>query len=407
MLESGTLAEEDRTMAECSIIETLGDRSRVALVRCESYDPSQVMEAVGRGIDLLGGADRFARPGERILLKPNFLVSSAPTSAVTTHPSVFGAVARSLKAAGAELSYGDSPGFGSASAVARKSGVAQAAQEEGVTLADFTSGRTVSFPDGRLIKQFTVAESVLDADGLVSLPKLKSHALTRMTGAIKNQLGCVPGMLKSEWHARMPDVVRFSQMLVDLNRLLTPRLFVMDGIVAMEGNGPRSGDPRQMSVLLFSEDPVAIDAAACRLIGLDIALVDTVTFGEEWGLGSASDIECLGDPIDSFVTEDFVVDRSRASTTGGPGLVSRLMKDWVVPRPVIVSERCSGCATCVTVCPVEPKAVDFASQEARREKDTPLHDYDRCIRCYCCQEMCPEHAIEVHTPVLGRLMHRR
>jgi ferredoxin len=135
--------------------------------------------------------------------------------------------------------------------------------------------------------------------------------------------------------------------------------------------------------------------------------VDTVVFGEEWGLGCASDIEYLGDPVESFVCEDFVVDRRRGSTTGGPGLVSRLMKDWVVPRPVMIPERCTGCGTCVTVCPVDPKAVDFASAEVRREKRPPEYDYGRCIRCYCCQEMCPDHAIEIHIPLLGRLLHRK
>ena len=132
----------------------------------------------------------------------------------------------------------------------------------GIPFGDLSSGRTVSFPDGHLIKQFTIAEGVAAADGLVSLPKLKTHALTRMTGAVKNQFGCIPGMLKSEFHARMPDIEHFSQMLVDLNRLIRPRLAVMDAVIAMEGNGPRNGDPRPMNILLFpmEGDPLAASA---------------------------------------------------------------------------------------------------------------------------------------------------
>ena len=79
----------------------------------------------------------------------------------------------------------------------------------------------------------------LAADGIVSLPKLKTHGMVRVTGAVKNQFGCIPGLLKGEFHARMPDVDLFGQLLVDLNLYLRPRLFVMDGIIAMEGNGPR------------------------------------------------------------------------------------------------------------------------------------------------------------------------
>ena len=279
--------------------------SRVALVRCEDYDLDAVHEAVGRGLALLGGPERFVHPGERILLKPNLLVASSPESAVTTHPAVFRAAVRHLSASCGALVWGDSPALGRAAGAGKRAGLAAVAEEECVALADFSSGRVASFPEGRLIKQFTIASGVLDVDGIVSLPKLKTHGLTRMTGAIKNQFGCVPGMLKGEFHVRMNTAQRFSQMLVDLNRLLRPRLFIMDGIMAMEGNGPRGGDPRRLSLLLLSDDPVALDATVCRIIGLDPALVPTITWGDAWGLGTATDIELIGDPLESFHVPGF------------------------------------------------------------------------------------------------------
>ena len=384
-------------------VETNGGRPIVALVRCPSYEPQTVREAVDRGIELLGGIDRFATPGETILLKPNLLVARDPERAVTTHPSVFRAVARRFVDAGALVTYGDSPGFGRPSTVARRAGLASVAEELGVRLADFSRGRTISFPDGRLIKRFTIAEGVLIADGVVSLPKMKSHGLTRITGAIKNQYGCIPGPLKAEFHTRLPSVDLFSRMLVDLNRFLRPRLFVMDGIVAMEGNGPQGGTPRPMNVLLFSADPVAMDAAVCRIIGLDPKLVLPIVYGEELGLGT-SDPECVGDPIESFVVPNFDVNRRRSSTTGGPVWYQQLARRFVVPRPIVASRRCTKCGTCVEVCPVSPKAVAF--EDGGRSRP-PVHHYDRCIRCYCCQEMCPEGAIELDVPLLGRAIHRR
>jgi uncharacterized protein (DUF362 family)/NAD-dependent dihydropyrimidine dehydrogenase PreA subunit len=380
--------------------------SLVALVRCPDYDSDTVQEAVARGLTLLGGAERFANPGEHILLKPNLLVASAPESAVTTHPAVFRAVARLLRKAGAELSYGDSPGFGRTSAAARKAGLVEVAEQEGIVPADFGEGRVVSFPDGRLVKQFTIAAGVLDADGLISLPKLKTHGLMRMTGAVKNQFGCIPGLRKGEFHVRMNTDERFGMMLVDLNRLLVPRLFVMDGIIAMQGNGPRSGDPRQMSALLFSTDPIAMDATACRLINLDPALVPTVTLGDAWGLGTSTNVQIVGDELDSFVVTDFVVNRAPGSTTGNPGRINRVTKNLVVPKPVIDPALCTACGTCVHVCPVDPKAVDFRPGTGPNRGKPPVHHYDRCIRCYCCQEMCPEHAIGIKRPFLGRVIHR-
>lgn len=380
--------------------------STVAVVRCSRYDEAEVRAAVDRALALLGGAERFARPGERILLKPNLLVGATPDAAVTTHPTVFAAVARSLASAGATLTYGDSPGFGSTAGAARKAGIAQIAEELGVALADFSDGRQVSFPEGRLIKQFFLANGVLDADGVVSLPKFKTHGLTRITAAVKNQFGCVVGLRKGEWHARMPDVDRFCQMLVDLNRCIRPRLFVCDAVVAMEGNGPRSGTPRAVGAIVASADPVALDATLARIAGLDPALVGTIVYGEEFGLGAASDVELVGDPLEEFVVPDFDVNRNPASTTGGSKGPVGLLRRFVVPKPVIRPERCTACGTCVSVCPVTPKAVDWATPGGASDKRPPRHDYRRCIRCYCCQEMCPEGAIEIEVPPLGRVIHR-
>ena len=378
--------------------------NRVAAVHCASYDRAEVQEAVRRGLSLLGGAEAFVQPGEHILLKPNLLMGRSPERAVNTHPSVFRGVATALQAAGAKLAFGDSPGFGKPQAAAQRAGLLEVAQELGVALADFTSGETVSFPEGRQNKQFTIARGALSADGIVSLPKMKTHGLTRMTGAIKNQFGCIPGPLKMEFHARLPMAELFSQMLVDLNRFLKPRLFVMDGIVAMEGNGPQNGKTLPMNVLLFSRDAVALDATVCRLIELDPKLVLPIQYGVEFGLGAYENIEYLGDPIESFVNREFVVNRRPLSTTEQPGRASRTARRFVVPKPIIRAAKCTKCGTCVSVCPVDPKAVEF---RGAGRADPPVHDYQRCIRCYCCQELCPEGAIEVTTPLLGRLIHRR
>ncbi len=380
--------------------------SRVAVVRCASYDASVVRAAVDRGIGLLGGVERFARPGETILLKPNLLLGRDPERAVTTHPSVFRAVGEALRSSGATLTYGDSPGFGRTEAAAGRAGIAEAARELGIPVADFVSPVAVPYPAGHLIKQFTIAQGVVDADGMISLCKMKTHGLTRITGAIKNQYGCIPGLLKAEFHARLANARLFSQMLVDLNGLVRPRLFIMDGVVAMEGNGPQSGTPRAMNVLIFSEDPVAVDATFCRLVALDSRLVLPIVCGEDAGLGSACDIDYVGDPLEDFIAEDFVVNRRPLSTTGPTPRFGRriqVFRRLVVPRPVIRAPRCTRCGTCVSICPVSPKAVDFPDPS---RSTPPVHRYQRCIRCYCCQEMCPEGAIEIATPLLGRLIRR-
>jgi len=309
--------------------------STVVAVRCASYDRSEVQMALNRGMDLLGGAESFVQPGEHILLKPNLLIGRSPERAVTTHPSVFRAAAAAFQSAGAELSYGDSPGFGKPQTAAQRAGLLEVAKELGIELADFSHGETISFPEGRQNKQFTIARGALSADGIVSLPKMKSHGLTRITGAIKNQFGCVPGPLKAEFHARLPMAELFSQMLVDLNRFLKPRLFIMDGIVAMEGNGPQNGTPRPMNVLLLARDPVALDATVCRLVNLDSKLVLPIRYGLEFGLGTSETIEYLGDPIESFVNREFVVNLLQSAPSAEHAslfvLLIRRPSSFVVP----------------------------------------------------------------------------
>jgi uncharacterized protein (DUF362 family) len=379
--------------------------STVVLLRCDDYNIERVAETVARGMELLGGVARFVKTGERILLKPNLLVGKAPERAVTTHPAVFQAVASVFQEAGGILSYGDSPGFGRIETVARRTGIAAVAEQMNITHADFWTGRTISFPEGHVIKQFTIAEGALDTDGIISLSKFKTHALTRFTGAVKNQFGCVPGMLKGEFHGRLNKMDKFAAMLVDLNRFLRPRLHIMDGIVAMEGNGPHNGKTKAMKALLFSTDPVALDAIACRLAHLDPALVPTTVWGERLGLGTYSNITVLGDGVDDLACPDFDINRKTDfdADTMHPFL-SRIMKNYVVPRPVIRAERCIRCGNCVKMCPVTPKAVDFVDGD---NKTIPRYNYKSCIRCYCCQEICPEGAIEVETPLLGRLVHRQ
>ncbi len=367
-------------------------------MKCRDYDFQTVADAVSRGLQLIGGIDSMVKPGEKILLKPNLLAPDPPEKCVTTHPAVFRAVAQLLLQAGATVSFGDSPGVGSTARAARRAGLAAVADELGLTWADFSHGEQVFHEDGIQNKRFNIAKGVLDSDGLVSLPKLKTHGLTRMTGAIKNQFGCIPGLLKGEFHVKLPNPDQFARMLVDLNLFLKPRLFVMDGVMAMEGNGPRGGTPKNMGVLLFSTDPVALDATVCRLITLRPEDVPMLRHAQEMGLGTyrQENIDLLGDPLESFVQKDF-----RNRNQSGRSIQTSWLRNRIVARPYIDSSRCIKCGVCIEACPVKPAVVDWGPAE---KAEPPVYQYNRCIRCYCCQEMCPEAAIDLQVPWLGRVL---
>lgn len=382
------------------------EKAKVALVRCESYeDEDAVSAAVIRGFELMGGAKQFIKEGEKIVIKPNLLAADTPDKNISPHPAVFKAVVKVLQGVGAVLSYGDSPGFGRGAFAAKRMGYTKIAEEYGVVLADFENAETTSYPENHFIKQFDMAKGVLEADGLVSLSKMKTHAMMRITGAIKNQFGCIPGTRKVSFHARMSDEDKFSRMLVDLNLAIQPRFYVMDGIVAMQGNGPRNGDPFPMKALLFSDDPAALDAVMAWIIQLDLNLMSFFKYAAEWGLGNPYDIEIVGDAIEEFIVDptEFIANRSSQITIDRFGVFENFFKKHVISRPIIDDEKCVRCGACVRACPVEPKAVNWHDGD---QVKAPGYHYEDCIRCYCCQEMCPSDAITVETPKFGQFLNR-
>ena len=371
--------------------------SEVALIRCESYEQDEVLAAMQRGIGLLGGAGAFVAPGEKILLKPNWIMAVPPERHATTHPTVFRAVCEVFQAAGAVLCYGDSPGRGSTEdeslEAARATGFWDIGAALNVPLADFLKGREVNTGS----REFYIANGALDCDGIISLPKLKTQGFLKLTGAVKNQMGCIPGRRKAAYHQQLQRPANFARMLIDLNMFLKPRLYVMDGIVAMEGNGPMSGDPKKMNVLLFSSDPVALDATVCRLVDVKPEYSYTVSLGMQAGHGTylSDEITLLGDDLDGFVSRDFNINRDPISNVRGAGVFS-FGNDFGVPKPWIDDEKCKCCGVCIDICPVSPKVLVWQGDDRGR---APVYDYKRCIRCFCCQEMCPHGAILIKEPV--------
>ncbi len=378
--------------------------SRVVIQFCDTYNVEKVYKTIKKGVELLGGLKQFFNKNEKILLKPNMLFAKKPEEAVTTHPSIFEAVIRLFLDSGFNIEYGDSPGLGSPVSVAGKTGLRPVAEKYNISLADFTNGQEVFFEEGKQNKKFHLLQGAVKADSIVSLPKMKTHQLTRITGAVKNQYGCVYGIEKKGYHLKLPDARDFSKTLVDITLCLRPKLYIMDGIVAMEGNGPSGGNPTPMNAILISDDPVALDSTFCRMIKLPPENVATNYYGKQFGLGAwhEDEIEIIGDPLDDFVRTDFDVIRTGMDELPVAN-VPQFLKNLLVPRPVINRNECKKCGKCIEACPVPEKAVQFKDNT---DSKPPEYDYDICIRCYCCQEMCPHNAIYVTRPAAGRIFNR-
>ena len=371
----------------------------VAIERAETYEPELIRQAVHRLLAPLGGMSAFVRPGERVLLKPNMLSAKSPEQAVTTHPELLRAVIREVQAIGAVALVGDSPGIGSMRRVAEKSGMLAVIEETGATLAPFDAVREVAASG--VFKRFQVAKAYLDADRLINLPKLKTHEMMTLTCGVKNLFGAVVGAEKPAWHLKAgADRALFARMLLELYQLRIPELTLVDGVVAMEGNGPGNGDPRSMGLLLAGANPVAVDVIAAELAGMPKQLLHVERAAERLGLPGAdrAGIETVGEPLAAIQVPPFRLPPMADVQFGLPGIIKNRLRNQLSTRPVQLSERCKLCGICVAACP--PRAIRIEGGRLR-------FDYQKCIRCFCCRELCPDAALGVREGWLLRLLSRR
>ena len=375
-------------------------KSKVVLLPCREYDEEKIHMLLKQGLDFLGGVETLIPKDAKSLLKPNLLKKAEVEKAVITHPVVVGAFAGILRENGYEnIVLADSCGHGTTQAVIRGTGMDTYLEKYHIPAVDYSEGVKTAYPQGVQAKEFILPKELLEQDCVISLSKMKTHALERITGAVKNSYGFVYGFHKAKGHTQYPSADSFARMLIDLNKCVAPKLYVMDGIVAMEGNGPGSGDPVSMNVLLMSTDPVALDSVFSRLVYLKPEMVPTNYHGEKMGLGTWKEEEItlltpdgeisMAEAVKKYGNPDFNVDRTEVRKniwTRMAGALNIFQK-----KPYIEADKCVRCGICVQSCPVPGKAVDF-----RKGKDKPpVYDYKKCIRCFCCQEMCPKKAIKV------------
>ena len=375
--------------------------AQVALVRATDYDFTALTIALRQALELIGGLPAFIRPGERVLLKISMLRAAPPEQAVTTHPAFAVALAELVREVGATPVIGDSCG-GSAYGLSEKAlietGLAELARQHGIETVLFeTAGtETVPVPGARYLSTINVSRAARQVDAIISVPKLKTHMETLMTGAVKNMLGCLPGAGKLIVHRTAPSPWDLGQALLDIYSVMRPRLCVMDAIIAMQGNGPSRGEPAAVGALLASADGVALDHVAARLIGYDPLRVPTITPAKERGLGEndAAAIEVRGDSIEQLRPVSFQLCSNTIMRAVPPPLL-RLINRFFYVRPAWNDKGCVRCGLCFKSCPVQ--AMTLAD-------DRITIDRAKCISCFCCHELCPEDGIAAEKSWLHRLL---
>lgn len=384
---------------------------QVALGLCPDYEPERVQQGLGEVVDRLGGIERFVRTGQRVLLKPNLLSPRDPRQAVTTHPSVVEAMVRLVQKAGGRPLIADSAPASVPYTIAglrrlyEATGMTAVASRTGALLNEDVSVVEVSCPAACRIRRFEVMRPLVEADVVISMPKLKTHALTVYTGATKNLFGVIPGFRKATYHLSLTRLDDFADMLLDVTMLAAPALVVMDAVVGMDGDGPAAGRPFPIGLLLASTSSVALDVVATDVVGIPALEVPTLRRAVERGLwsGERSDIEVVGPAVEQVRVAGFRRPEARPPLWEArlPRRIRRQVRQLVVRhssrRPVPTPGRCTGCGDCQAACPAGAITVEAGLARV---------DDGLCIRCYCCHEVCPEQAIVLKKPLVGNLITR-
>lgn len=379
--------------------------THVSIASCTGYERSVCEKALAEVLEPLGGLE-WVTPGMCIVIKANLVGAYEPEKAATTHPTLLAVLTKQLKARGARVIIGDSPGglYNETflKRVYRATGL-QEAVEEGAELNYDFSQRVAENPKGKIAKEFLYTSYLDKADAIISFCKLKSHGMMGLSAATKNLFGAVPGTTKPEYHFRYPEPLDFAGMIIDLNDYFAPKLFLVDGVDAMEGNGPTAGTPRHVGALLAGTDCHMVDMICAKLIGLDPMTVPTLQAAVNYGYinPSGEDIRVSGD-IEALRVRDFdrvLQAKSMQFRNVLPGKLGQWFGDIaraaLRPRPKLRKAQCVGCGVCCKVCPA--KAIEIRKGKA-------IITRKNCIRCFCCQEFCPKGAMKVHRTLIARIL---
>jgi uncharacterized protein (DUF362 family)/Pyruvate/2-oxoacid:ferredoxin oxidoreductase delta subunit len=333
-----------------------------------------------------GGMERFVQKNEKVLLKVNLLSAKEPEKAVTTHPEFVKAVAKAVREAGGKPYIGDSPAgpFSKRhlNKAYRRSGLERLAAEEEIPLNFNTDVKKIDIPEGKRLQRSPICDYVLNADKVIALPKLKTHSFQYMTLACKIMYGAVPGLTKAKYHAQFPRRASFADMLLDILTIVKPYLYIMDGIMGMQGQGPGSGDPVKMDLVLASTDYVAMDISVCKILGIEPVGIPALKRARVRGLWP----ERIDYPIHR--PEDVAHKGFRL-----PNTADHLLSGKKPPRKSpVITDKCTACGACESICPKGAAKVQGRKAEV---------NYSKCIRCFCCHEVCPEDAITLQSVKLN------
>lgn len=363
----------------------------VSSITCNSYDLEEVYQAVSAAL----GKISFIIPDNKtVLIKPNIIAQNSPDDHSVTHYSIIDALCRILKEHDCRILIGDSIAFyqkGLTRKAFETTKLKMVAEKYGAHLVAFDEEPLTAIRSGLTkLDVLYIPKVLLDADMVINACKLKTHGSLRMSGAIKNMFGCLPGGYKQKLHQWMDSKLELSDIFLDVHNIVRPSLSVMDAVISLDGGPSAIGKPVRTARILASENAAALDLAACRILGYDP--------GEIYALIRARDRHF----IDSY-------DDVRIIGTVEPGVFKKLIKGpiethynkngffikytWLNLK--INNSKCTRCGRCQKACPT--KSIRSAGR-------TLSIDTGTCISCYYCLSVCPTKAVRINPTLINRFI---
>lgn len=390
---------------------------KVFIYSCKDYEEEKVCEIVDKIFDDIGGISNFIKKGQKVVLKVNLVCGASPEKCCTTHPSLVKAVAKKIVKQGARCIIADSPGgpftAGHLKSVYAKSGMQNIANDiSGVELNNDFDEVVIKDDKNTVLKEFNAIKVLGDADVIINLCKFKTHTFMGYSGAVKNMFGAIPGLVKVEMHGRFANQKSFSQMLVDINQSFENKMVlnILDAVMCMEGQGPTGGDPIFFGYIFASKSAYALDFAQVLAMQKNV-YQDSEDENEVFPLIQeiknrhkvVGEIEIIGD-VNKVPTLEMQIPECEVY-----GALKKHIPIWLQPtfhklmtrRPVIKQRKCKGCGKCSTHCPA--KAITM--NRRKNGKRFACVDYSKCIRCFCCQELCPFNVVKIKSGILYKLVH--
>ena len=278
----------------------------VTLTRCSDYSRPGIAEAIEKHFNLLGGLERFVKPGDSVLLKPNFIAPRTRRHAAQTDPAVILETARLLKDFGARPFVADSPAWSNTFTCVKALKLDEPLKQLSVPVRQLDKPKKCRV--GAKNISVGISSVALDADVIINLPKFKSHQQLVATFAVKNMFGCVSGKRKALWHFRKGHSQdEFCELLIDIYRYLNPALTIIDAVTAMDGPGPIRGRARPLGWLIGGTDPIACETICAKLVNIEPENIPIIKTAKQTGFGCSdpAKIEIAGDDFSQSICTDF------------------------------------------------------------------------------------------------------